>query len=423
MLTIQPDIQPEIIVAGGGTAGCAAAIAAARRGHKVLILEESNCLGGVSTSGGVNELYASLAGLGDIFDRVLAELRRNGALQDRFFNGEALKIIWQLLAEEAGVALLFHASLVDVRRTGRRVESAQAVSCSHPIELGAQFWIDATGEGDLSALAGADFMKGHPQTGRTLHMTLTCHLAKVATSSEPYLPPGLDEIKSAQDLPGLNGPREMPDGRLYASMTKVMGEDPTDPFSLSRAEREARRQLARLLHYIRKKYPAYQPVFTGSKIGIREGRRILGDNVLTEADITGPEPHDFPDGIAVATAQIDFHSLTRPGHAGWRQRVEPYAIPFRCLIPRSLDNVLVAGKCISGDQVAHSSYRMTPTCCAMGQAAGTAAALALETGVADLRSLDVSLLRSELARSGMELDPRRHQAFAPEVSTDPTRGQ
>jgi len=114
------------------------------------------------------------------------------------------------------------------------------------------------------------------------------------------------------------------------------------------------------------------------KIGIREGRRIVGDYVLTEADVTGSAPRDFEDGVAVATSQIDFHSLTQPGDAGRRQRVEPYAIPWRCLIARGFDNLLMAGKCASGDQVAQSSFRMTPTA-RNGAAAGTRVALALES--------------------------------------------
>jgi hypothetical protein len=124
----------------------------------------------------------------------------------------------------------------------------------------------------------------------------------------------------------------------------------------------------------------------------------------------------------VATCQIDFHSLTKPGHGGWRQRVEPYAIPYRALVVRGLENLLVAGKCISGDQVAQSSYRMTPTCCAMGQAAGTAAAVALESGVESVRAVDVFRVRTILEADGMVLDPRRHAAFAPELTSDPTRG-
>jgi hypothetical protein len=416
-------VSPHILVAGGGTAGCAAAIAAARRGHSVLLVEESNSLGGVSTSGGVNEWFASLEGLGDIFCRVKTELDRFGARFGRFYNGEYLKIIWQLLAEEAGVDVLFHTSLVSVDVSDGRVARAGLVSCSQFFDVEARYFVDATGEGDLAALAGARFMQGHPESGRTLHMSLTCILQDTGKPVTPYLPPGLEEITGPEDFPGLHGHTRLPDGRVYCNMTKVMGHDPTDPASLSEAEREARRQIIRMVHYLQRTgYPTHVLCATGAKIGIREGRRIVGDYVLTEADITGDAPRDFEDGVAVATSQIDFHSLTKPGHAGWRQRVEPYAIPFRCLVAKGFQNLAMAGKCISGDQVAQSSYRMTPTCCAMGQAAGTSAALAVEGRLRDIRDVRVADLRAELAACGMELDPAKHQAFAPEITPDPTRG-
>lgn len=417
------DINPDVIVAGGGTAGCAAAMAAARRGHKVLLVEEGNSLGGVSATGGLNEWFASLEGLGDIFDRVQSELDRYGAKFDRFYNPEYLKIVWQLLVEEAGVDILFHTSVVSAEAQPNRVARVGLVSCSRFFDVKAVYFLDTTGEGDLAALAGAEFMQGHPESGRTLHMSLTCVLQNTGRPVAPYLPPGLTAIDSTDDLPGLHGGVLLPDGRVYCNMTKVMGHDPTDPISLSQAECEARRQLARVVHYLqRTRFPTYALCASGAKIGIREGRRITGDYVLTEADIIGSAPHDFPDGIAVATSQIDFHSLTKPGHAGWRQRVEPYAIPFRCLVVKGFENLLVAGKCISGDQVAQSSYRMTPTCCAMGHAAGTAVALALEGGLRDIHQLNVTVLRAELTTSGMELDPAKHRAFAPEISPDPARG-
>jgi hypothetical protein len=398
-------------------------MAAARRGHKVLLIEESNCLGGVSTSGGVNEWFASLEGIGDIWERVEGELERFGARFGRFYNPEYLKIVWQLLAEEAGVRILFHASVVDAAVSDGRVERIQGVSCSQFFDVAAAYFVDATGEGDLAWLAGAPFMQGHPESGHTLHMSLTCILQDTGQPVPLYLPTGLDEIGGPEDLPGLHGGLRLPDGRVYCNMTKVMGRDPTDPFSLSEAEREARRQLVRIVHYLqRTRFPTYALCSSGARIGIREGRRIVGEYVLTEEDITGDVPHDFEDGVAVATSQIDFHSLTKPGHVGWRQRVEPYAIPFRCLIVKGFSNLLVAGKCISGDQVAQSSYRMTPTCCAMGQAAGTAAALALESRVDDIQQIDGAAFRAMLTAQGVELDPHKHRAFAPEITPDPTRG-
>jgi hypothetical protein len=266
-------------------------------------------------------------------------------------------------------------------------------------------------------------MQGHPETGYTLHMSLTFSLQDTGHAIEPYLPEGIEPIEHESDLPGLHGGVLLPDGRVYCNMTKVMGHDPTDPLDLSRAEMIARDQMVRVVHYLqRTRFPTFALCASGARIGIREGRRIVGDYVITEMDIVGDEPFAPDDGIAVATCQIDFHSLTRPGHGGWRQRVEPYAIPFRALVPAGLSNVLVAGKCISGDQVAQSSYRMTPTCCAMGQAAGTAAALSLEAGLSNVRDVDLDHLKSVLTSDGVVLDPADHVAFAPELTPDPTRG-
>ena len=158
MRTVTLPYEPDIVVAGGGTAGCAAAIAAARRGHRVLLIEEMNCLGGVSTSGGVNEWFASLDGLGDIWERVKAELARFGARFARFYNPEYVKIVWQLLTEEAGVDVLLHASVVDAEAIGGRVERIRGVSCSQFFDLAPKVVVDATGEGDLAALAGAEYV-------------------------------------------------------------------------------------------------------------------------------------------------------------------------------------------------------------------------------------------------------------------------
>lgn len=422
--------QPEIVVAGGGTAGCAAAIAAARRGRKVLLIEEANALGGTSTTGGVNEWFASLDGLGDIWDNFLTEIERFGARFGRFYNPEYAKVVWQLMAEKAGVEMLFHASVIDAEAAPSEGDSARpavasvrVASCSHVLDIPGIVFIDATGEGDLAWLAGAETMQGHPETGRTLHMSLTFILQDTGKPVSAYLPAGLSPIESEADLPGLHGGLLLPDGRVYCNMTKVMGHDPTDPFSLSRAEQEARRQIVRIVHYLqRTRFPSYALCTSGGRIGIREGRRIVGDYIVTEADIMGDAPHDAEDGIAVATCQIDFHSLTKPGHGGWRQRVEPYAIPYRALTVKGFANLLAAGKCISGDQVAQSSYRMTPTCCAMGQAAGTAAAMAVGDGLQDVREVDVGALRAALSQDGMNLDPHAHTAFAPEITPDPTRG-
>lgn len=411
------DVQYDIIVAGGGTAGSAAAVAAARRGHRVLLVEEQNCLGGISTSGGVSWWFAALEGMGDIFDGLVSEMQQFGTLKKgpHFFNPEYLKIVWQQLADEAGVDVLYHASVCGVTKEGNALTAVEILSCSQPVTAKAKYFIDATGEGDLCALAGADFMQGDPEEHRVLHMTLTAWLYNTGKTQKPYLPETLKPITSREELPGLGGGFLIDDNRAFMNATKVMEHDPTDPFSLSDAESEARRQLARIVHFLQTtQFPTYALASSGAMIGIREGRRIIGEYVLTKDEVLDrATPLDFDDGIAVATCQIDFHSLTKAGHSGWRQKLTPYSIPLRCLQPKGFTNILTAGKCLSADQVVHSSCRMTPTCCAMGQAAGTAAALAIETETGDLRDIDVPRLREVITTDGMELDPTRHKAFAP----------
>lgn len=408
-------LEYDIVVAGGGTAGAAAAVAAARRGYRVLLVEEQNCLGGISTAGGVGEWFASLAGLGDIFQHTIQEIERYGVRHGRFFNPEYLKYIWQELAESAGVRLLYHASVIGVDLHAGALEAVRIACCSQELRVRAKFFIDATGEGDLAALAGAECMKGDPATGLTLHMTLTAWLYDTGKPVTPYLPAGIPPITCDAELPGLGAGWLDGNQRVYLNATKVMRHDPTDPFSLTDAELEARQQLARVLHYTqRMHFPTYALGGTGARIGIREGRRIVGDYLLRAEEVLAAQaPLDFPDGVAVATSQIDFHSLTKAGDAGWRQRVECYALPFRCLTAKGFRNLLMAGKCISTDQVVQSSCRMTPTCCAMGQAVGTAAALAVEAAVPDVRQLSMQTLRATLAADGMELDPSKHQPFAP----------
>jgi len=404
----------DVVVVGGGSAGASAAISAARAGASVLLVEAGNCLGGTSTAGGVTGWFASLDGLGDVFDDVKDLLERFGARYGEFFNTEYLKIVWQHLAERAGVRILFHAQPLSAEVSNGRIQSLDVLARAHTIRVTGRVFIDATGEGDLSAIVGAEFMQGDPEHGRTLHMSLTAMLFDTGSPVTPYLPEGLVAIQSDDDLPGLNANIRLPDGRIYLNMTKVIGHDPTDPFSLSDAECEARRQLARVVHYLqRTKYPTYMIGSTGARIGIREGRRVLGDYVITESDIVDGHAARFTDGVAVATCQIDFHSLTRPGHVGWRKRVQPYPIPYRSLVVKGFDNLLVAGKCISGDQVAQSSYRMTPTCVGMGQAAGTAAALAVRHGLASFRDVPIDALRGELANHGVQLDPARHAMYPP----------
>ncbi len=409
------ELERDVVVVGGGIAGTSAAIAAARMGHRVLLVEEANCLGGISSAGNVAQWYASLEGMGNIFTSIVETMELFGAtIHHRYnpYNPEYMKIVLQLLAEEAGVDILLHTTLQDVKCEKGFIQSVRLVSCSKTMDVSGRFFIDASGEGDLGFLAGAEFMQGDPLKGRTLHMSLVFFLSDTGKPVKTYLPPDMEPIACKEQLPGLHVYAKWFDGRIYCNMTKIIDHDPTDPFSLSDAELEARRQIVRVVHFLQSKYfPTYTICSSGSKIGIREGRRIVGDYVLKKEDILGDKPFDCYDGICVATSQIDLHSLTKPGHGGWRKKVLPYAIPFRCIVAKGFKNLLMAGKCISVDQVVHSSCRMIPTCCGMGQAAGTAVAMAVEAGKDDVRGISIERLKRQLEYDGMVVNPEKHEYY------------
>ncbi len=407
----------DLIVAGGGTAGTAAAVSAARNGLKTLLIEESNCLGGTSTAGCVNEWFAQPEGVGSIFHTIHTVLMSHNYAFGRHFNGEALKWIWQDLCMEAGVDILFHASLLSVSKRNRRLRSIKVLASSRKLEFTADYFVDATGEGDLAFLAGAEFMKGHPDNGRQLHMSLVFLMVKSCQTPVPYLPENETAYETFDDIPGLGVHGQLEDGRIYCNLTKIMGLDSTDPFELSQAEMEARRQMMKAVHFLqRTRYPEYIPVTSGAHIGIREGRRVVCDYTLKAAEVIAGT--SFSDGTVVGTSQIDFHSLTRRGTVGWRQKLKPYAIPYRCFCVKGLSNLLVTGKCIGVDQIVHSSSRMTPTCCGMGECVGLAVSLAIQQRVKNIRKIPMKELHVLMANAGFFLNPEDHQPFHPSDDYD-----
>jgi len=266
-------------------------------------------------------------------------------------------------------------------------------------------------------LAGAEFKKGRESDGRVLQMSLTFKMWNTRKKVKPVLPEGCPEYRSREDLPSFFGVEKVEGGKLYCNMTKVLGLDPTKTEDLTKAEILARKQVMSCVYYLQTHgYPTYQLASIATQIGIREGRRITGDYILTEEDIVNGS--EFPDVIAVGTSQIDFHDIDNYGDRGSRrEKVPSYQIPYRCILVKGIENMLTAGKCISGDQVAQSSYRMIPTCAALGQAAGTAAALAIKHR-AEPRDLDIKTLQEILREDGIRFRgvPPFYQKGVPEAS-------
>lgn len=397
----------DVIVVGGGFAGVAAAVASARNGAKTLLVEHYGFLGGMATAGLVRGFWATIDGVGNILEEIISNLKKLNALRIpsgyteeylRYhppglgFDEEYLKIVLQEIVLKNGVNLWLHSRVIDVIREGNNVRYLVVHNKSGMEVVKPKIVIDATGDGDVAVLAGAEFKKGRESDGRQLAMSLHFKMYDSGQKVKPVLPEGCEEYKSYEDLPF--SPELRP---------KVIGLDPTNKDELTKAEILARRQVMSIVYYIQTRiHPTHKLAVTATQIGVREGRRIVGDYYLTEEDVKAGRK--FPDAIALGTSPIDFHDIDDYGDRGSRREaIPPYQIPYRCLLVKGIENMLTAGRCISGDQVAQSSYRMIPTCAATGQAAGTAAALATTYEV-KLREVNIEYLQEVLLKNGIKID-------------------
>jgi hypothetical protein len=352
------------------------------------------------------------------------------------FDPEAHKALLFEMMAEAGVKLLLHAYFLEALRDERgAVTGARFATVGGMREERATVTIDATADAYVAASAGVALQQGDAR-GRVQPASLMFRLSHVdlnetaayvrrhADQMRTSLPP---EERSAANLTALAGlrdlweaaqrsgevdvPRELvsffispyPD-EVSVNMTRVVDIDPLDPDDLTRAEIEARAQVTQLVAFFRKRVPGFAKArlaATATQIGIRESRRITGAYTLTRDDVL--EGRAFDDAVARSAYPIDIHNPSGSGTTTFR--LPPgatYEIPYRCLVPATVDGLLVAGRCISTTHEALASTRLTPTVMTLGQAAGTAAALAVGAGV---RPRDVSpeLLREHLTRDGVDL--------------------
>jgi len=443
---------PDVLVVGGGPSGLGAAIGAAGAGARVVLVERYGFLGGNATAALVmpltsfhahrnqvpdlenTALFPTDQGPGDpvvagafrtFVSRLVSE---GGALKpgDRTgytvpFDPEILKLVAIELLDEAGVQLLLHAFASGV--VGReRVDGVVFETKSGPIVIRARVVVDCTGDGDIAAAAGAPYEIGRDADGLVQPMTLMFRMAEFEREAfAAYVREHPDQwrgvhglwdlVERATEAGELDLPREdilffgTPHPReVSINSTRVTGVLGTNVWDLTRAELEGRRQYRQLVAFLRRWVPGFERSYaiqTGVNIGVRETRRITGLYRLTGKDIMAARK--FDDAIARGAYPIDIHNPE--GRGTILERVPPgeaYDIPLRCLVPRRVDNVLVAGRCISGTHVAHSSYRVMPTSMATGQAAGVCAAVAARDGraVGDVAAEEV---QDELLRQGADL--------------------
>ncbi len=388
-----------VLVAGGGPAGLAAAVAAARRGAETLLIERYGFLGGMATAGLVNPFMGWHAGgkplVGGIFQEMLDLMAAAGGYgcerQPTAFDAEVLKLVADQLCQQARVEVRLHTLVIGAHVEDGSIACVATESKSGGEEPAADIYVDCTGDADLAFLAGVPCDEGRDGDHLTQPMTLNFRMANVDVE---HMAPR-KEINRLFDAAKAEGrvtcPREnvllfyaLNPGVVHFNTTRVTGLRATSAADLTAAEFEGRQQAHELARFLAADVPGFEHAYLqqcAAQIGVRESRRIRGHYALTGEDVV--DARKFPDGIARSNYPIDIHS---PTGAGTVIRSVPegdhYEIPYRCLLPLGVDNLLVAGRCISSTHEAQSSLRIMPTCFAMGEAAGVAAVMAAERGIA-----------------------------------------
>ncbi|AHF93422.1 invasion protein [Opitutaceae bacterium TAV5] len=369
----------DVAVIGGGPSGVAAAVAAARHGARVVLVEQSGELGGSGSTGGVTSFAGGSRG--GIYEEVLDALHRQGYKfpPNQAFDPEGFRLVLDHLVRAAGVAVRFGCVLCSVETRERIIRALTVFRDGKMERIHAAVVIDCSGDGDVAKAAGVPVFLGREQD----RLTQPCSL--------------MYQVAMDTGRRHLNLFWKIPHGRFLINATRVAA-DGTNAEHLTRAEIEGRRQMWDQMDTLRKHFD-YRLVQSGPRIGIRETRRIEGEYTLTMEDVVAGRY--FHDHIGKCDYFLDIHNPT--GARGTKaRRVPSYDIPYRSLVPRCVDNLLAAGRCISMTHEAMSSLRVMPPCFIIGQAAGTAAALAFRAGV-PVRELDVRFLQSALISDGMDL--------------------
>jgi len=391
--------EPDVAVVGGGPGGMVAALAAARTGARTLLVERCGFLGGMATAGLMTSFNGfrnehppdhvqTVRGIAqELVDRLLAcggactftahghlgELQPGRCPYAVSFDPEILKRVALEMLSEAGVDLMLHTIFSNALTEGRSVEAIVVESKCGRQAIQARIYVDATGDGDLAARAGARYEVGDPADQRMMGMTLMYRVTGIPQ-------PARNERRLwCNDLTTVWGPT-------------LGGLDGSNACDLTAAEITARRAIEEHLGRLRETFPQARLVATATNVGVRETRRVVGLYTITEDDVLTGRPQ--PDSIAVSSNPV-------PNYYGERRFLDHlgFEIPYRSLVPADLDNVVLAGRCISASQPAFQSARSMAPNMAMSQAAGTAAAMcaAAPCRPADL---DVSALQRRLEADG-----------------------
>ncbi len=409
-----------LLVAGGGFTGVAAAISAARKGLKVLLVEKSGCLGGAMSNNLIfpfmpywtqdpetnKTKYLSRGFFEELRLRHMENVWKDHV---KHFNSEYMKFLLDEMTDEANVDVLFHSCIFDVKKEGRNIESVTVASKSGKFELQADFYIDATGDGDLFCFAGCDYQLGRDDDGFCQPMTTCFRVGGVDVDLFKEERANLQNLYLEKQKSGeITNPREnilcffgTGNDVVHFNTTRVIKLDPTNPFELSKAEKIARRQIDEMMRFLKENSKAFEEstvLSVAGEIGVRESRKLKGEYILTADDLIACTM--FDDSIALGNYDIDIHNPAGTGTSHrYFEKGEFYSIPYRSLLPKEFDNLLVAGRCASATHEAQASIRIMPICCCMGEAAGVACAVAVNSGK-NLHNVDIKKVQSALRENG-----------------------
>ncbi len=436
----------DVVVVGAGPAGIGAAVAAARNGAKTLVFEAHGCIGGMGTSGMVSPFMTSYDApcenmiIRGVFEELVNRMVEIGGAVDPKgvrneqpyasyfhighnnvtpFDPHAFKLIGMRMLRESGAELLLQTQFVNVIKDGDRITGVVINNKDGLSVIEAKIVIDCSGDADVAARAGVNYIMGNEEDGNlqpaSMFMRIAdvdmdvvnAHMAEHSDEIRPFFGPFSWIIKEfPEDWD--NFPRgeicifaDVTPGEFSINCSRILDIDATKAEHVTRATMIGQEQCQHIFQFMKKHAPGFENsriIATADAIGIRETRHIEGEYKLTGDEVAACKVHE--DAIACMATNMDTHNKDNPGGSFFIPKNGPFfSVPYLCLVPKGISNLLVAGRAISADAIAGSAIRMMPSCMAFGQAAGTAAAMCAAQGIAP-KNVDVQVLRKTLVEQG-----------------------